>query len=127
MNRELEIKADLIKERDDQIKDLIDVKEGIETEKANVRKEFEKYKMEVLMKKGVGTAFQSAFEGDFDRWQARPTAVAISGRVIVAHSREPMSERYGCVVESSGVDPESGNEAKHPDGVAGVGTGAASS
>lgn len=51
LNRELEIKADLIKERDDQIKDLIGEQQAIEEEKVAIRKEFEKYKIESLMKK----------------------------------------------------------------------------
>ena len=51
LNRELEIKADLIKERDDEIRALIDEKTAIEEEKDAVRKEFEKHKIDALMKK----------------------------------------------------------------------------
>ena len=54
MNRELEIKADLMKERDDQIKDLIDERKQIEDDKLAIQKEFEKYKIQVLMKKNFG-------------------------------------------------------------------------
>ena len=56
LHKELEIKQDQIRDRDDEIKDLIDNKNQIEEEKIALSKEFEKHKITALLGKKFHTA-----------------------------------------------------------------------
>lgn len=54
LQREVEIKEDQMKERDEEIKTLIDEKAAIENEKNTLRKEIEQLKVKQLLDKNVG-------------------------------------------------------------------------
>ena len=54
LQREVEIKEDQMKERDEEIKTLIDEKAAIENEKNTLRKEIEQLEVKQLLDKNVG-------------------------------------------------------------------------
>jgi hypothetical protein len=59
LQREVEIKEDLMKDRDEEIKNLIHDKATIENEKIAFRKEIEQLKVKQLLQKNVALAFHS--------------------------------------------------------------------